>query len=408
MVFLIRFIPLIGFFIPTIYAYKEKNNVALVVCGIYLLSAICGLFMDSDILPFHNFENESFFSFLLYTVLLLPFLFLSLRIKPFTNKEYLPKGFTFNTLLFICSFGAFFSIVYLTPYAIFSLRLNASEVRNIIAVEAILPENFFTTIAVGFPTFYFLYSFLLFVCIIQERSKFIILSMLLGVISFVINVLVFSGRDGVLFSSLALLIAFFMFKPLLTYLQIKLIKLWFIILLFFGLLIIAGITAERFGESGGLDFRSLKIGIFGYLGTQPYIFATWIEDNTIFNNGNTVFPLFIDLLGLNTDKGDAYTEQYTWMFGTFLSSFYSINGFFSLFGISFIFWFFFRIRFKILNKGFLLASFFLLGFFFHFTLSGIFYFRMYNKGGNLFILISVISTYLFGIAKNRIFTNYKK
>lgn len=408
MVFLIRFIPFIIFLIPTIRAYRQKNNVALVVCGVYLISAICTLFMDSDILPFHNFENESVLIFLLYSFLLVPFLFLSLKIKPFTSKASLPYGVVFNNLLYLFALGAIFSLVYLTPYAILSLGLNASEVRSMIAVESILPPTFLTTFAVGFPTFYFLYAFLLFVCIIQKRSKFIILCMLLGVLSFVINVLTVSGRDGVLFSGLALVLAFFMFKPLLNDKQNKRIKLGFTLLMVFGLFIIGSITVERFGEGSGFDSRSFKVGILGYLGTQPYIFAEWIENNTIFNQGTSVFPLFVDLLGLNIGKEYAYTEQYTWMFGTFLAAFYSINGFFSLFGSTFIFWFFFKMKFNILNKGFILSSFFLLGLYFHFTLSGIFFFRMSNKGGNLYILISVIAIYLFMNTRNKNLTSGKK
>lgn len=408
MIFLIRFIPLLVFLYPTVLAYRQKNNIALVVCGLYLLSAICTLFMDNDILPFHDFENESFLIFLLYSFLLVPFLFLSLKIKPITNKAILPQGFVFNHLLVVFSLGAIFSLVYLTPYAILSLGANAGEVRNLIADESVLPPTFLTTIAVGFPTFYFLYSFLLFVCIIQKRSKFLTFCMFLGVISFVINVLTVSGRDGVLFSAFAFILAFFMFKPLLTEKQNKRIKLGFTLLMVFGLAIIANITAERFSESGGFDFRSFKVGILGYLGTQPYIFAEWIDNNTIFNHGNSVFPLFTDLLGLNDGVEYGYSEQYTWMFGTFLAAFYSINGFFSLFAVTFMFWLYFKVKFKMISRGYLLSSFFLLGLYFHFTLSGIFFFRLSNKGGNLYILISIIAIYLFKKTKNKILIKDKK
>lgn len=408
MIILIRLIPFIIFLFPTILAYRQKNYIALVICGLYLISAFSTLFMGSDIIPFHDFDNESFFIFLLYSVLIVPFLYLSLKIKPITNKDILPNGFIFNNLLIVFAIGAIYSLAYLTPYALISLATDASEIRQLISRESILPPTFLTTIAVGFPTFYFLYSFLMFVCIIQKRSKVLIFCMFLGVIAFVVNVLTVSGRDGVLFAAFAFLLSFFIFKPLLSDKQIKRIKIGFILLMSFGLTIIGKITAERFSEGDGLDFNSFRTGILGYIGTQPYIFAEWITENKIFNYGNNVFAVFKDLVGLDTSVVYEYSEQYTWMFGTFLASFYSISGFSSLIIITFLFWLFFKVKFKIFKTTSLLSSFFLMGLYFDFTLSGIFYFRLANRGGNLYIIISLLAIYLLRNSKNKLLTKNSK
>lgn len=406
MVILVKFIPFLIFLFPTVTAYKQKNNIALVVCGLYLVSAFSAIFMGSDIIPFHDFENESFFIFLLYSLLLVPFLYLSLKIKPITNKDILPDGFVFNNLLILFAIGSIYSLIYLTPYAIVSFATDASEVRQLVSKESILPPTFLTTIAVGFPTFYFFYSFLMFVCIIQKRSKILIFCMFLGVIAFVVNVLTVSGRDGVFFAALAFLLSYFLFKPLLSYKQNKIIKIGFIVLLSFGLTLIGKITADRFSEGEGLDFNSFRTGILGYIGTQPYIFAEWIIDNKIFNEGNNVFAVFKDLFGLDTSVNYEYTEQYTWMFGTFLVAFYSIYGYSSLIIITFLCWLFFKIKFKIFKSYSLLASFFIIGLYFDFTLSGIFYFRLANRGGNLYILISLLAIYLLRNNKNKFLKEY--
>lgn len=400
MSFLLCCIPFFIFLIPFSKAVKLKNKPAMVICGLYLLSAFSSFFMDKDSLPFHDFDNDSAFIFLLYSILLLPFLILSLKIKPFRNPESLPVGKVFNVMIFVFSIGAVYSIIYLIPYAITSLALNASDIRSVISEDSILPPTFFTTIAVGFPTFYFVYSFMFFCSIVQKRSTSVIVSMFLGLLSFAVNVFTVAGRDGVLFSGLAFVLGFFMFQPMLTQKQSKIFKIGFISVGVFALSVIFKITAQRFSESDGIDLQSFKSGIVGYLGMQPFIFSEWINNNQIFNHGTSSFQFFLDILGIGNEQVYEYTEQYTWMFGTFLVTFFAVNGFSSLFALTALFYTYFRVNIRVLLKEHILSSFFFLSFYLHFILSGVFYFRLQNRNGNLFILISVIFIYLF---KKRVF-----
>ncbi|WP_186434948.1 O-antigen polymerase [Gillisia sp. Hel_I_86] len=353
--------------------------------------------MDKDVLPTHNFEEDSIFLFILYTALLAPFLIMTLYLKPFRFIEALPRGEIFNIIIAFLAVGALFSIIYLTPYAIASLSISASEVRRSLSETIVLPQSILTTIAVGFPTFYFAYAFIFYVTIIQKRGIIIKILMLLGVLSFVVNVFTFAGRDGVLFSSFALVLGYFFFEPLLKVSTKKTLKKIFILSISFALFLIIGITAERFSNSETLDMRGLKVGIVGYLGMQPYIFNDWVNYNDVFNHGHSSFKMIVDFFGIGNAPVKVNNQPYTWMFGTFLTSFYAISGFSSLLLVTFGFWFYFKSRIKLIrqNRYYPLGVYFFLGFFFHFVISGMFYFRLGNSGGNLFMLLSILAVFLF-------------
>ena len=386
-----QFIPLLVFLYPFSKSLKERNHIALVVTGLYLISSISSLFMDESLLPWHNFNTDSPFVFLLYSFLLLPFLLLTMKIKPIYDFEVLPSGSIFNVLIIVMFMGALFSLIYIFPYALVSISMDAVEVRT---SGTLLPSSYLTTIAVGFPTFYYLYVFLFYTCLVQKRSKIVTFGMLLGLLAFVVNVLTVSGRDGVFLAGIAFLIGFLLFKPLLTEKQIGIIKKIFIVSVILALLLILRITTERFGSGDQFNLQVFKKGILSYLGMQPYIFSDWIKYNDVFYYGNRGFALFVDILGLQSEIS-SNDEHYTWNFGTFLANFYAVSGFASLIVLSLFFWSYFKLQLNKINKLNIIATFFLLGFYFHFIISGMFYFRMGTSGGNLFMILSIVGVFLF-------------
>lgn len=387
-------IPFITFFILFFIAYKKKNKVSMTIVGLYLLSSFCSFFMDESVLVSHDFAKDTLGNVVLYTVLLSAFLLLTLRIKPFVSISRLPKGPYFEFIVTILSIGALFSIIYLAPYAIRSLSVDASVIRKQIMEEGVLPPSIFTTLAVGFPSFYYLYAFIFYVYLVQKKGTWKRIFMLIGVLSIVVNVLTVAGRDGVLLALLAMLIGFFLFEPLIEKKTRRLLIRSFTIIstLFFA--IIVSITIERFISYGGDDyFKIFKIGFIGYLGMQPYIFNEYINVHENFNFGTTHFPLITNVLGIDPPSYYGERKPYTWMFGTFLTAFYSVSGFSSLIILTAFFWLYFN---KYVNKikkykVNYITIFLFYGLLFHFLVSGLFYFRLGNKGGNLFILISIIS-----------------
>ncbi|MCY7291769.1 MAG: oligosaccharide repeat unit polymerase [Ferruginibacter sp.] len=351
--------------------------------------------MNTETLPFHNYRTDSALIFLMYALLLVPFLFLSLKIKPFQNVSELPKGDFFNFLLIFLAIGILFSLVYLTPYAIKALSENASDFRVCLKDEESLPPTYLTTLAVGFPTFYYIYVFFFYVCIIQKKSLLITTIMLLGIVAFIVNVFTAAGRDGVFLAFFALLIGYFLFEPLLSQKRKKVFKMSFIIFSLIGMAFILKITTDRFAINGHFNFQAFKNGVISYLGMQPFIFSDWINYNKLFNHGNSEFKLFVDLAGVSTSTLYEYnTDPYMWNFGTFLTSFYSVSGFFSLFTLASVFWLYFKLMLNKIRQYYVLSNLFLLSFYFHFIVTGVFYFRLGTSGGNIFMLLCIIAVYL--------------
>lgn len=391
------FIPFLAFLWVFILAYKRKNKISMVIVGMFLLSSISSFFMDSEVLPYHNFDNDSVYFFILYTILLTPFLYLTLLIKPLTSYKQLPKHDTIKYVMFFLGLGALFSIIYLSPYAINSLSLSARELRMSLSDSEVLPSSILTTIAVGFPTFYYIYAFLFYISIVQKYEMYFRVLMLFGVLSFIINVFIFAGRDGVLFSGIAMVLGYFYFEQLLSNKTKSILRKIFWVVFGSALLIVIKITTDRFAESETFDMVALKKGFIAYLGMQPYIFCDWLNYYVNFHYGHNNFKLIVDLIGIpQPSKVYVYKDPYVWMFPTFLGSFYSVSGFSSLLLITLGFYISFRISVLgiVKNKYSIIGVLFLLGLFFHFITSGLFYFRLGNSGGNLFMIICFLVFYI--------------
>lgn len=100
---------------------------------------------------------------------------------------------------------------------------------------------------------------------------------------------------------------------------------------------------------------------------------------------------------------------YEWSFGTFLKDFYSMFGWTSLvvmtvFQFSLFYLFFLRIR-----KNNSLADILIIAFYFQLMVSGVFYFRLGTRGGNLYmvcyaVLVIVVLLYSrrYGVSKRRL------
>ena len=388
--YLLRFIPFIvfGFFLHK--AIRRKNKVAISIISLYFISSFSSLLIFSENLKFHDFSTDSLFSFIVYTIIHSIFLSLTFLVKPFRSIKDLPNGRLYNLIQLIFISGIVFSFIYLTPYAIKSLLLSALELRSDMQIQGlkVLPVSIFTTIAVGFPSFYYVYCLLLFNAIVKKQKLIAFLS-LLGPITFIINVLTVSGRDGVLFVFFSFIITYFLFENLISVRQKKRLKNFFILGFILALIPIFYITIDRFSKSGKFDFNTLNRGLINYLGMQPFVFSDYLNDpKTYYNYGANSFPLVISSEVVKTKT------FYSGQFGSFLTSFYRISGYSSLFLVSLIFYLLFFLLLKNNRRYSILSMIFILGLFFHFMISGIFYFRLGNRGGNLFMVLSFLMFFL--------------
>ena len=391
--YLLRFIPFLVFGFILYKAIKRKNKVAITITSLYFLCSFSSLFINSVNLRFHDFNSDSVFSFLIYTIIHAFFLKLTFYLDPYININQLPTGKIYNWMQSILIIGSVYSLIYLLPYAVNTFSLSALDVRTDMQLEGlqVLPSTIFTTIAVGFPSFYFVYCFMFFISIVKKQKIFIILN-LIGPIAFIISVLTVSGRDGVVLIFFAFILTYFLFENLINLNIKKRLKKVFILGFSIAFIPIFFITIDRFSKSEEFDFNTLNKGFISYIGVQPFVFSDNIHDeNPIFNYGANSFPL------LTTSEVVKNKKFYSGLFGTYLTAFYKISGYSSLILVSLIFYLLFFLILKVNHRYSVLSMIFFLGLFFHFMITGIFYFRLGNRGGNLFI---VLTFFIFFLLRN--------
>lgn len=378
------------FIVP--FLKKDTKKDIFIIWGIYFASSFLAIFFDPT--SFDGFKRASQYdplTFVLYSVLICYSLTPLYTIR---TKNKRPKLTYFNFSLnekkamWFIVFGGIFSLLYMLPYALKSIALGAKEIRMYVLVleeTTVLPISIFTTISVAFATFSSVYLALFFLAIKSNLKKSTTVLLFIISLSYIVNSLCYMARDGLLFYLIFGLIFLINFWE--TYSK-KLKKR----LILFSVVILAGFvftlnsfTEDRFGDSDN--------GTMGYIASQPYVFAENIDRRSVLANeyfyGTSLrFPIFDILLRRESPIYDR-DEQYEWTFGTFLTDFYNVNGFFTLFAILIIFIEFFRFQLK-KSKNNQMKFLLIYTFYIHFMVSGLFYFRLGNFSGNIFMLILLI------------------
>lgn len=399
--YLYRFIPIILFFHPYYLARRNRNRVATFICGLYLVSSIGSLFVSEKYLFWHDFKSDSLFGFFTYAIFNLPLLYASRAITPFDDLSEFRLNSITRFFIFFLGLGALYSFLYQFPFVLRAMSYRAIEVRAM--DEAILPQSIFTTLAVGFPMFLFVYIFLFYLSIIKRWSIVAKLLMLLGAIDFILNVLTFSGRDGFVFFFLAFIFGYLLFQPHFTKRTKKLIVLIGLGILVLGIITITIITLDRFAQVGNNDVEfAFQVGVLNYFSMQPFAYNDLLKFHDSFSYGKGNFPLFYSWFFEMENTRRDISMPYMYNFKGYVGSFYQNGGFGYSLIIIFLLYLFFK-KLRTIHKYHFLYRFSLLSFYLFFMSSGLFYFRLGNKGGNLFILMSVIMMYLFKyMNKNRI------
>jgi len=363
-----------------------KGNPFFVLLAIYMLSAVSSLFVDQDLLPYFNMAQHSFFSYLIYTASLLVMLAPIVLFKGFKFTSFtLDVGYGVYFFYLGCSILILFSFVYQVPYALKAISFGALEVREGLNVDGqgVLPQNIFTTIAVVTSSFYVVFIFMFFFSLYKGMSLYFKLTMFLGSSLYVVSSLAFTARDGALFWIFTMFFVFYLFEPVLDEKLVRRFK----AILFVGslgmLFVLASFTAQRFFSDGDTD--RLLSGTVGYIGQQPYVFAETILKQEQFYGLDLRFPLISSFFGGDGAKVQRY-EVYEWTFGTLAKDFYAVNGYFSLVIlvalIALPFTLYFRKR-RVNPVLYLLV----MGFYFQLMSTGVFYFRLGTRGGNLYIIL---------------------
>ncbi|MBK7461615.1 MAG: hypothetical protein IPJ50_01950, partial [Betaproteobacteria bacterium] len=291
-----------------------------------------------------------------------------------------------STLFFIASISIWVALIYQIPYAILAYSLGAEEIRHGLNVlkEGVLPPTLWTTFSVVVSSFYVIFIVMFFYSLTNRMSRFYTISTFIGGALYVVSSICFTARDGALFYAMTLLFAFGLFREdLPANVRSRLSK----ILAISGalmLMFLIAFTIQRFFASGSSD--DLLAGTLGYIGQQPFVFAETIVSQSVFYGFDLRFPLVsIIINGAETEV--ARTVHYEWSFGTFLKDYYSMFGWGSLVFLASAQTILFYSQF---SKRFIPESFFmilLVAFYFQFMLSGVFYFRLGTRGGNLYMVL---------------------
>lgn len=372
-----------------------------------LLMAIVDIPLNDDTLILQNkYWGASAFM----TIMLLVFLYPILRFdESKINRLKLPSRRVLNCFSSIIIILSFIAILYYIPTVINLLRGDLGALRNALyAGEEYVEAGLMNTIASVSSSLYVFALLMFYIYLIVGGGKWRIVLLFISSFSNIFHVLTFVGRDGVVFWIFAFLYLYLLFSPFLSIKHKSKLKKISIIVISVMLIPFILISIGRFQESTG----TLN-SIVNYFG-QPFVYGSLYFgiDNPPLDPGNT-FPLFYEFTGIAMPKGTGRWEMggtVSWVFGTFLKSLYSsLGGLPGLLLFCFFSGTFFIIVFGKKKSIFSFSKMFIYILYFEVYAQGVFYFRQYTRGGNLFILICLILSLVFSfmpqIVKKPIYVN---
>ena len=208
-----------------------------------------------------------------------------------------------------------------------------------------------------------------------------------------IHVLAFVGRDGIVFWLFSFVFLYLFFKPFLAETVLKSIRKLFIVVSIIAMIPFALISISRFGEGDN----------YLYSETIRYIGESFINGPLYFGlnppptNIGRQFPLFYELIGSKLpDKPDLIQigDWASFHFSTFVVSLYQSLDLEGLIILCFFMAVFFYLFIGKIKTRLFAHTLILYMLYFQILSQGVFYFRQYTRGGNLFILLCLIFSLL--------------
>ena len=367
---------------------KYKSQVLNFVLLFYVFASVCGILT-------HYFVDPNAY----WTLVSIPyqciclFLFISPIIVYGKNEKKrsfkLMDDKRFKTLSYILIGLQSFTIIYFAAFD-FSLlaRGDLSQIRSeMLSGDLDIGASLSRTIA-GVSSYYYCFNILFFFYSLAFRkdSK-LFLGLLIGTsVSRIFHSLTYMGRDGILFWILSCLFNYFLFRPYLNKDSKKTIRVSFILLGSFAILLIGAISISRFGESDSGTFLSLV----SYFGQPLNNFGQLFDKVHEYIGTKSMFPLLYGEKGVSGSEAMANADVFYLKYG-----FYS-NIFFSFVGnmcrawgplVTFIIAIFFSVYYsaRIDRKVTSIPTIIVLMFVSQIVLHNYFYWAYYIRVGNLFL-----------------------
>lgn len=212
----------------------------------------------------------------------------------------------------------------------------------------------------------------------------------IGSFSETLHVLSEVGRDGIVFWLFAFMFVFLIFRPFLVKRQRSKLLKRFVVIVVIVLIPFSMISRSRFTDSVGSSY-------INYMGMPFKHFCYFFDFSPLPVNYGQHFPLFFEILGLPHPESIVYVNDLTSSnaFGTFFRGFLVSFGIPGTIIVGIIMASLFIRGMKISPRRFFFYKFFIYILYFQIYSQGVFYFRQYTRGGNLFIVLSFVFTLFF-------------
>lgn len=404
---------LLVFFSRNIMRKGGRRNPSSLLIGLYLLSAISSIPLVLLSEDRYNAQYSLIGQDKYWSATIIFVLFLMLFLYPIyyfretsTNEIKLPNMQILNIFSFAIIVLSIYSIVYFIPTVIrlFTQGIALVVLRNNLSagVETYTRDTgIANTIATVASSLYPFATMLFYIYYIIGKHRARCVLLFISSTSNIFHILAYVGRDGVVFWIITFLYIHLLLGNYLNIGQKKFIKGVFIVGSFFALLPFLIISISRFGSSstGG----GTALSLLSYIGQMVPNYMLYFDVRSQHYNFGSLFPLYWEIVGQSMPSGGRWVDGGTEsnVFGTFIKSF---NGCFGIWGtmlVGVIIGVIFMNVFKNYKKTISYHHYFVYILFLQIYFEGLFYFREYTRGGNLFILICLIFFFMFAFIEKR-------
>ena len=382
-------------------AKKKKSFLcsSSILLGIYVVSAIFAL----PTLSIGEYKEPYLSSYWWPAIVFLFYLLLLLiPARGFKDNAVtqlvLPSRQALNVMATVIIVLSIYSLIYYssTVSTIFTMDLGDAR-TDLYLGEEYVEAGLMNTIASVSASLYVFALLLFFIFLTIPSSKFVRTLLLISSLSEPLHILAYVGRDGVVFWLFSFVFLYTIFRNYMEPASKSFLKKIFIVA---GVILIIPfmlITISRFGDGG--NNQGAFDSIINYWG-QGYIQGTLymgIENKPPISHGSS-FPLFYELTGISKPVSLGMTqigEWRSWFFGTIVTSLmrnFGHVGFWIIVVVTLAL-FFGIMKIKSGRLQFHQLIFYIL--YFQIMSQGVFYFKQYTRGGNLFILLTLLLVVFF-------------
>ncbi len=387
------------FFVVYLVALKRKRGgwlyPSIFLVAIYMLSIIC-LIIDMASGHSHAVLNVRYLLPALFFVFLCVLYFV-----PFTSfredkveEIVLPSKKVMDNISVVLIILSFESIIFFAGSVrdVFSYGdLGAArDDRYIYGTSFVEHSIWYTVSSVSASLYMFDILFYFIYRIIGGKNGVRRVLLFVGSFSETLHVLSEAGRDGIVFWLFAFVFIYLIFRPFLEKKQRSSIAKSFVIIAFVIMIPFTMISKGRFQDNTNDSY-------INYMGQPFKHFCYYFDFSPLPVSYGQSFPLFFEVLHMPQPQYCVYKNELTdsTAFGTFLRGFLTNFGIVGTLLVGVIMAFLFRVTMRSNGKTLFFNQFFMYILYFQIYSQGVFYFRQYTRGGNLFIVLCLLFTLLF-------------